>query len=252
MIVKMIVTDLDGTLLRSDKTISEQLTATLMKCRERGIKTVYATARGHSAKVLVPSELFDGFVRNNGATGYIGDVSIYSKLIPAAKARELLLTVHNAGAKIVAECDGTHYGNFDVLEKWPAETHYEAADFEKLDLDIEKIYSLVENRETVELIKKHMPDGSYLYISHDNVAMIMHEEATKAKAVAAIAEYWGIPQESLVAFGDDTNDVKLLKYCGIGVAMGNGLDAVKAVADQVCDTNDNEGITKWIQENVLS
>jgi len=119
-------------------------------------------------------------------------------------------------------------------------------------LDIEKIYSLVENRETVELIKKHMPDGSYLYISHDNVAMIMHEEATKAKAVAAIAEYWGIPQESLVAFGDDTNDVKLLKYCGIGVAMGNGLDAVKAVADQVCDTNDNEGITKWIQENVLS
>jgi len=77
--------------------------------------------------------------------------------------------------------------------------------------------------------------------------MVMHKDALKSKAVAALAEYWNIERREIVAFGDDMNDIDLLKWCGTGVAMGNALDEVKAAADDMCDTNDNDGIAKWLE-----
>ena len=62
MKIKMLVTDLDGTLMRDDKTVSERTTTTLKKCRNKGIKVIYATARGNIAPFL-PVEIFDGCVR---------------------------------------------------------------------------------------------------------------------------------------------------------------------------------------------
>jgi len=60
MVIKMVVFDLDGTLLRTDKTISERTESTLRLCQDKGIKTVHATGRGSSADIIVPSELFNG------------------------------------------------------------------------------------------------------------------------------------------------------------------------------------------------
>lgn len=71
----------------------------------------------------------------------------------------------------------------------------------------------------------------HLYVSRDGLAIITHEEAVKSKAVDALADYWNIEQNEIVAFGDDTNDIDLLEHCAIGVAVGNALDEVKAVAD---------------------
>ena len=56
---------------------------------------------------------------------------------------------------------------------------------------------------------------------------------------------------SFVAFGDDVNDIDMVQYCGIGVAVSNAIGAVKAVADHICDTKDRDSVAKWIEENVL-
>ena len=80
---------------------------------------------------------------------------------------------------------------------------------------------------------------------------ISHKEAVKSKAVAALAEFWGISQEEILFFGDDLIDIDILKYCGVGVAMGNALDEVKEAADYVCGINNNDGAAKWIEENIL-
>jgi len=79
----------------------------------------------------------------------------------------------------------------------------------------------------------------------------LHEEAGKSKAVAALADHWGISIKDVVAFGDDTNDIDMLRHCGIGVAMGNAIDEVKSAADDICDTNENDGIAKWLEKHVL-
>jgi hydroxymethylpyrimidine pyrophosphatase-like HAD family hydrolase len=71
--IKMIVTDLGDTLLRTDKTISKYTTNTINEVRDQGIKIVFATARGACTKSLIPYELFDGYVLMNGAKAYVSN-----------------------------------------------------------------------------------------------------------------------------------------------------------------------------------
>ena len=90
-----------------------------------------------------------------------------------------------------------------------------------------------------------------MVVAVDGLAMIMNKDATKSKAVAALAAHWGITKSEIAAFGDDLNDIDLLNHVGISVAMANALNDVKAAADHLCDTNDNDGVAKWLEENLL-
>ena len=171
--------------------------------------------------------------------------------MPIANIRELLIACDKAGYKVAAERNGVHYANFSLPEEWSYLRKYENVNFSNFSLDAEKIYAIVDCSGTVELIKKYISDCLYLYVSLDGYAMVMHKEATKSLAVSALAEHWGIPKSDVVSFGDDTNDIDLLKYSGIGVAMGNALADVKAAANQICDTNENDGVAKWLEATLL-
>jgi hypothetical protein len=201
--------------------------------------------------VIVPSGFYDGFVLNNGAKAYAGDAQIYTRLMPMGTIRDMLIACDNAGVRVVAERDGCHYTNFDVPEEWTFQQKYEISDFRDLDIEAEKLYAVVDSPEVIKVIKLHLSDKLYLYESRDGYAMVMHSEATKAAAVSSLAAHWGIEQKEIVAFGDDKNDIDLLQYSGIGIAMGNAVPEVKAAADLFCDTNENDGIAKWLEENLL-
>jgi hydroxymethylpyrimidine pyrophosphatase-like HAD family hydrolase len=122
--VKAVVVDLDGTLLRGDKTISARTLDTLSRCRASGIKLAYATARGGSASRVAPDAYFDGRIRMGGAVAYIGDELIYDRFIPWATARPFLLASHARGLKTASEVSGMHYANFNVHAEWPYITQY--------------------------------------------------------------------------------------------------------------------------------
>ena len=249
MDIKMIVSDLDGTLLREDKTISLRTASVLRKCRDMGIKLVYATARGASADQLTSSLEFDGRIRMNGAFAFAGDDQIYKRLLHTDEVREMLLAFDAAGFGIVAENDGLHYSNIDYSKIWP-EIKYMPADFNTLDIEIEKLYTIADRPEILPLMNKYLQPKHYIYVARDDMAMLMHIEATKSKALAALAAHLGILPGQIVAFGDDTNDLDMLQYCGCGVVMANGLGQAKAVADEICDTNDNDGIAKWLEKRL--
>jgi len=252
MNIKMIVTDLDGTLLRSDETVSERTISTFKRCRDSGLKVIYATGRGASSKVVVPNDLFDGFVRCNGATAHDGDKLIHSKRLEIDSVRPLLLAADASDTNIVVECDDFHYANFDLATLWEAfEDYAKIADFSTLTGQADKLYTPAITQDAVDLLKKHMPSDTYMYLSNDGFALIMHNDATKSKAVNALANEWGIKPDEIVSFGDDTNDIDLLEYSGIGIAMGNASDIVKKSANEICDTNNNDGIAKWLEANVL-
>jgi len=246
----MLVFDLDDTLLRSDITVSEYTVSVLKKCRTRGIKVVYATGRGCTLDI-VPPELFDGYVRNGGAAAFADDIQIYDKLISIEKTRSFLVACDSAGIKIAAQDENRHYSNFNIDEIWSWIDYYTIVDFNVLDITVEKLYALPEAEQDLEVIKSNLPDWINLILARSGMAMFMHHEATKSNGVNALAEYWKIVTSEIMAFGDDLNDIDLLKYCGVGVAMGNALDEVKAVADFICDTNENDGAAKWIEEHVL-
>ncbi|MCL2371899.1 MAG: Cof-type HAD-IIB family hydrolase [Defluviitaleaceae bacterium] len=246
--IKMIVTDLDGTFLRDDKTVSDYTRDVFRRCREKGIKLVFAT--GRSSYRQIPRELFDGEVLSNGAVAFVGDERIYHKPMPIAQARKLLTTAENAGMYIVASRGDRHLANFNLREA----TGYldgEIADFNKLDFEPHIIFSSAKTAQEIEFFENNLPENYHMIVFKDGMALIAREEAVKSKAVAAVAGYWGIKPAEIAGFGDDLNDIDLLQYCGVGVAMANAQDETKQVANQICDTNENDGVARWIEENLL-
>ena len=249
--VKMIVFDLDDTLLRTEKFISDRTRSVMAKCRDSGIKIVYATGRGGSADRIAPAALFDGRIVMNGAVAKVGDSEVYRRMIPYQTARPLLIACDRYGLKTTSELHGMHYSNFIVSDKWSGITNFKQVDFAQHDVDAEKLYAVVRSSEDALHIEKHMPDELYMVVSRNGLAQIMHKDATKAMAVAALARLLHIAPAEIVAFGDDLNDIDMLSFAGIGVAMSNAVDDVKAVCDFVCLSNDEDGPADWIEKNIL-
>ena len=251
MNIKLVVTDLDGTLLRDDKTISTRTRSAFARLRENGIKTVYATGRGVSVVDVTSSIQFDGFVRNNGAVAYIQEKQIYKKALPASSTRNILLACDEAGIRVAAECGDMHYTNFTIPDDWDWQVNYKIVTFAEFNEKADKLFAIVDFPKVLDVVTQNLTDTQYLYASRDGYALVMHKDATKSKALASLADYWNIDKSEIVAFGDDTNDIDLLEYCGVGVAMENALNETKAVADQVCGTNESDGVAEWIEENLL-
>ena len=250
--IKMLVTDLDDTLLRTDKSVSERTKSVLRLCVDAGIKLVYATGRGDSAIKFIPFKIFSGKVVNNGAVAAVGDNVIYRRMVPYEAARPILIACDKRGLRVVSQCGDIDYANFNVSEMWSFIDSFEIVDFALHDKDAEKIYIDGCRPEDAAFIEAQLPENLYQIQSRDGFGQIMHREATKAKGVAALAQYWGISQSEILAFGDDMNDVDMLSYAGIGVAMENALDEVKAAADYTCQISDNDGLAEWILTNLSS
>jgi Cof subfamily protein (haloacid dehalogenase superfamily) len=250
MTIKMIVTDLDDTLLRRDKTVSEYTRDVLRRCRKKGIKTVIATGRGHP-DVVAPTELFDAIIANNGANIYDGAIEL-RRCISYAEARPLLLACNEHGLRLTSQFGGMHYTNFDVSKIWPHIKNFHIVDFASHALDSEKICVEGVTPEDAAFIERHLPNDMYLKVTRDGLGMVMHRKATKSAAIAELAGRWEITQNEIAAFGDDSNDIDMLIHAGVSVAMDNALDEVKSAADYICDTNSNDGVAKWIEANILA
>ncbi|MBQ7565482.1 MAG: HAD family phosphatase, partial [Oscillospiraceae bacterium] len=98
----------------------------------------------------------------------------------------------------------------------------------------------------IDALQKRFPDTTVTTSIVNNVE-INSKDATKGVAIQKLAAYLGLELSQTMAFGDDTNDVTMLRAAGIGVAMGNAADAVKAAADFVTDDCNHSGVAKAIR-----
>lgn len=96
-------------------------------------------------------------------------------------------------------------------------------------------------------LKRAFPDCS-IACSSDILIEIMNEGVTKADAITHLCDFYHINKEEIVAFGDNYNDLEMLKSVGMGIAMGNAPEDVKQMANYVTDTNNQEGIFKAIKK----
>lgn len=222
--VKMVVTDLDETLFRTDKSISKYTIDVLHKVRELGVKLLFATARGSSAKSLVPYESFDGYVLLNGARAYVDNKLVYDKEISAHIYKPFLRNLSEKNLKVAAEINGIHYSNFNVKEKWSYINNFIITDYVNISDGADKLYAIIENLNQIDLIKSNLPKDLYLKVSRDGLAMMMHEEATKSNGILAIANKYRILKDEILAFGDDINDREMLLNSGLSVAMENAIE----------------------------
>ena len=251
--VKMIVTDLDGTLLRSDKTVSVYTVSVFEQCMKRGIKVVFATARPPRAVEQIKAEVkTDACIYHNGAIITAGDTPFQNIGIDCETARELLGKIEiDENRKIAIEIDDKLYANFDTSTVWPG-VGMILTDFSDLpEKPIDKIIFITADRNEISEIEKHLNSTLYWEISENRVLMIMNKLARKINAISKLTEHFGISLSDVVAFGDDHNDIEMLRKCGIGVAMENAINEAKSAADFVSCNNDGDGVAKWIESNLL-
>jgi len=155
------------------------------------------------------------------------------------------------GNTLSVEIDDILYANFDVSTVWN-NTESVQSDFTDLpDEYADKIIIGVSSFDEIDAFSKYLTEDLYIEMSDGKLGLIMNRKATKWEAVKLLANHFNISTDEVVAFGDDYNDISMLHECGIGIAVDNALDEVKAVADYNCDTNDNDGVAKWLEENVL-
>ena len=235
MKIKMIVCDLDGTLLRTDKTVSKYTLDVLNKCRMAGVRFAIATARNITeASPWLDALNPDVLIYQGGALAAIGDETVYSMKLYADDVTAIIdgLLQRDDVERITSSGEDYHATGF--AGRYPDGLHNISARFGSLLGDF----------------GKNLPNVGIIGYTGENLVRFAHKEATKWHAIQACATHLGIDTAEIAAFGDDYNDVGMLKGCGVGVAMANAISEAKAVADFVCYTNDNDGVAKWVEENL--
>lgn len=258
MAIRMIVTDLDRTLLRDDKTISPYTAETLDALRARGIPFIIATARPTRAvRKLMPWLRYDGAVFFNGAVVTAGEESLRAYKVDGAFDIVTAILREKPETQLSVEMDDYLYSNMspESLGDWGSD-YCRTADFrETAGRQVEKI--LISSRteraaDWLESYERFIPEGLYMQMSENTLIMVMNRQATKLNGIRLLAEHYGIGLDEVAAFGDDHNDVEMLSACGTGVAVANAIPEAKAAAGEVCGSNQEDGVARWIRENVLT
>ncbi|MFC5558415.1 Cof-type HAD-IIB family hydrolase [Ureibacillus thermophilus] len=262
----LIVLDLDGTLLTDNQTISPKTKQTLMKAKEAGHHVMIATGRPFRASNLYYQELdlTTPIVNFNGA--YIHH--------PKNPSWQVIHTpidmkvVHN----VIDSVDKYQYKNLiaEVID----DVYIHVEDQRMMDifkmgnpkvtignlrgnLNENPTSLLIHAAETnVPLIRQHLQEVHAELIEHRrwgapfNIIEVVRKGLNKAIGVSLIAKYLGIPRERIIAFGDEDNDLEMIDYAGIGVAMGNGIQELKSIANEVTGTNNEDGIANFLIERL--
>jgi hydroxymethylpyrimidine pyrophosphatase-like HAD family hydrolase len=246
--IKLIVTDLDDTLLRRDKTISDYTVDVFKRVRELGVLMAFATARslGDSQEyriILNP----DGYIVTGGCLVYAEKHLLRSYFMPEPQVMTLLaeLCSNPVVKSVSARSLNARYSNIPMEGRICVD--FRAPLLEKL---LHCSYRS-DDRALLSSIVSRYPELLFLHISGSDLYDINPKEATKLNGVKTISEHFNIRLSEVVAFGDDYNDVDMLSECGIGVAMGNAINECKVVADHICGDCDDDSVAKWLEKNLL-
>jgi len=247
---KMIVSDLDGTLLRSDKTVSEHTVRVLKEMEAEGNKVAFATARPpRDAFRLIPDELKNDLVIcYNGAIIYSDKKVVYSQEMPLSTIMEIFEIAGQFGLdQISMEVSDVLHSTFDV-EKVFGPIPYSPIELGSYDFaSTHKVMIYAEEKIPAEFIES-LPDSCTAVVTDSGIlCQIVRKGVTKWNSIEHVLETLGLDHSSVIAFGDDYNDMEMIQNSGVGVAMGNAVADLKAVADHVTVSNDEDGVVAFLQ-----
>lgn len=271
---KLIVVDMDGTLLNTKHQVSKETRETLAKAMEQGVKVGIATGRiypsaryyGNLLGLSTPIIACNGAIVKDEEKGEI----IFSdamqkddviKIINICKKHDIYFHFYDHDRFYI---EREKYNSFDFqdwtfkesMEDQVGITQLEDAIsyVEKNNIDVLKITILDEDMNKLENIKKQISQISTIEIAKSwyNNMEIMNKEVSKGKGIEALAKKLGIEKDEIIAFGDNYNDLSMKDYVKTFVAMENGVDSVKEKADYVTASNDKNGVAKGIKKFVLA
>jgi len=256
--VDAIVLDLDGTLLNSNKEVSNRNLKAIVEIHKLGIPIIIATARPPRAiKEFLPKELQEIaiFVYYNGAL-------IVNQQLQIDEHYSIDSNINKQIIEYLMINEPDHLFSIEVNDKW----------YSYKEIDYRSLIKVSENPEVIGLEKIKLENPTKILVSHlknindftkrfgDQVNMIttdsntltqiMREGISKETAVSTLAERLDFSLEKTMVFGDDFNDLGLFKLCGLPVAMENSIDELKTFTKEITTSNDEDGVAN-ILENLF-
>ena len=250
--IKAIFFDIDGTLV-SFKThqIPESTIKALNQLRQNGIKIFVATGRGRDGLDILKPIQFDGYITLNGQYCFVEDQVIYKNSISSEDLKALLayLKQHPFPCGFTEEDDKYYNFRDERVDEIHRITHNDDQPVKNCDhvyqQSIYQCQCFISEQEEKELLKT-MPN-SISARWHPLFCDISPKGGTKQIGIDAFLDYYKIDLQDTMAFGDGGNDIPMLEHVGISVAMNNGNDDVKEMADYVTDEVDQDGVMKALQ-----
>lgn len=265
---KVLVLDLDGTLTNSQKEITDRTLDAIMKMQEQGHKIVIATGRPTPGAEPVAKKLkldkFGGFIAAfNG--GQITDCGtgeiIYQQTLPEDIVPKLFKLAEELNIGLVSY-DRTGIIAADRPDKYidlearinHLPVSYKKNIIEYIDFPLNKCLGTAEPEvapEKEQAFKDRFGDRINVSRSEPFFIEITPKGIDKAASLEHLCEIIGSSRENMIACGDGFNDISMIKYAGVGVAMANAQEEVKAVADYITASNDEDGVAQVIYEMIL-
>ena len=254
--IKIAFFDIDGTLIDMNaKTISKRMLDTLVRLKDKGMILCLATGRSPITLPDFGEVTFDAFLTFNGSYCYDSERTIFSSHIPAKDVKQLIQNATEIGRPVsVATKDrlAANGADQDLIDYYAkAKLKVEVSDdFEAvLQEDIYQVMTGCRESEYEHMMKdiRHAKITAWW----DRAVDIIPEDGGKGKAIEKILEYYNLDQSEAIAFGDGNNDIEMIQSVGTGVAMANGSEQLKAVADDVCGNVAEDGIYYYCLEHEL-
>lgn len=260
--IKMIATDVDGTILKWGLDFSPKLLKCVDELKANGIKLVLVTGRMHCAAIPVAKRLGIDTPIISYQGGLIKDChnkTLYQSNLPSEYAKEIIQWARKNKIHINLCLDDKLYVEEDneIVKNYTDGKliDYTVCSFDDLKIEnVNKILAIdLHNPDKVtgwvEELKKKYP-SLYIVKSTPYFCEIGSGEAKKSLGVEFLCKMWGLKKEEVMTIGDQNNDIDLIQAGGIGVAMGNGTPELKACADYITDTVENDGFVKAVEKFV--
>lgn len=265
--IAVLATDLDGTLLRSDRTISPRTARAMADAETAGIRVVWATARArHSIHELAGSCGFTGTVVGaNGAvildlsdgTPAITDVTAIPTAVVASAMDAVRALVPGVAfatvgpTRFVAEAEYAELCVFSDHHRDPLEMDLSST---VLAADVEPTVKIVARHRHIPVAELYTAVAAHsvpgVSPTHSGAPYIEMSAAgvSKASALDALCRGWGVRPDSVAAVGDAINDLPMLQWAGTALCPSNAAPVVHAAADRVLAGHDEDGVAEYLEE----
>lgn len=253
--IKLIITDLDFTILHTDKSISDYTQNVFKKCSEYGIRTAIATARykiGAEKYINILNPDFE--ITTDGTMSYCNGKLIYGCGFNLDTTNQIIREIRKVSEtqELTVATDTEVLWNSHNIDESPILYKAIYNDYSKpLESCAYKIVAELPDKDIALNIASRFSDCRVICYRGENRYGFINKNAGKVQAIKSLADYLNIGLSNIIAFGDDLNDIEMLEQCGYGVAVSNAVKEVLNIADYVTDSNDEDGVAKFIEKNIF-
>lgn len=266
---KLVALDIDGTLLNSQKQLTSRVIAAIESAKQQGTQVVLASGRPLEGMLSIANQLgldgVDDFILPFNGSLILKPVSremIHSAILTGKDAIELKQLADKLGVNILAFSPTRGL----ITPKKNTYTDYEAKlnnieyslfDFELLahDEPISKVMMIDEPdllTSAIEQIPSSLQAKYSMARSLPFFYEFMNPESNKGMGMAALTKHLNLTPEQVICVGDADNDLEMIQFAGLGVAMSNASEKVKASANFICASNDQDGVAEVFEKFILN